>query len=673
MSTAIDEKTLAILRSFPNPFADGVCPQFTDPTFRDIHIQEIFAEPREQLFKAIDSYRVANYTSNHSLPLSAAITIIGPRGAGKTHLLESIQHRFDGQPQLIVVRQNESFDEDLSFEEYLYQLLIQSLLEPHASSGVRYFDAIATQLTRLILLQTVGSLSAIEQLIATNPGGKNWYRLLCWGNGNDILSRFNMLAKDLEKPASAEELRHLEIRHQLKEARLADLAMTYLQRTETGAESLSIIRRELYAAMIRATMSNQSDAFDQFLEADYRPVNKRAIFRTEVVRQLLFALVEVCALVQLPIVFAFDNLEGFLAPGGKFLGRKAASFLEGIAQTIDHFRGLLFLVFAEEGMFTEMRQHAGTFARPRLDRGVSFPGMPPLDRVHLSSPRLPELKKLILNRMCKIRDALAASALPEWFPFPLEFVTETGNSGQAIRGKIEALRAKYDALVFGSVSSPAPPLGKLDGDKDKELALFAARVWKLKQGEAGRKLDVSVLGNGQDLAQGLGELLKTGLAVLNPAATVHPFLEVGDDPRYGRFCLVECPSNGTIVRIAIGLLLASGKGMPMDLQSKFAAFHDEKIRASRLVVLWSTNNTSANLVDALPERTRQVWDDAKADIKTTLRKVGPEDLRLMLAFPLWRDEVRKENPDFPEVAIRTFVTDNCQAILTLVPPIGKQE
>ena len=673
MSTVLDDKTLAVLRMFPNPFADAVRPEFTDPTFSATHVPEILALPREQLLQAIDSYRVESYASHHSLPLSAAITIVGPRGAGKTHLLESIQHRSDGKPQLIVVRQTESFDENLSFEEYLYQLLIQALLEPNVPSGVRYFEALATQLTRLILLQTVDSMSPVEKLFATRPAGEAWYRLLFGAGGRNVLERFDALAKDLERPTFPEELRSLQARHRLQEADLGNLALAYLNRVETGADSLSIIRRELYSAMIRATLNHQTGALNEFLEADYRPTNVRTIYRADVVRQLLLVLSETCALVRLPIVFAFDNLEGLLTRADRISESRVAAFLEGIAQTISHFRGMLFLIFAEEGMATEMRKIGqGRWSQSRLERGVSLPGKPPLHRMHLPAPKAEELKKLIGNRMTSIRAALpAADAVPDWFPFSLEFVSQIGSSDQVIRGKIESLRNEYDVLVFGAIASTPATGGQVEpNQKESERASLAARVWKLKQSEAGRKLDSSLLGNGQGLAQGLGELLQSGLADSSPSATVHPLVEIGDDPRYGSLCLIEHPANGTTVRIAIGLLLASGRGMAMDLQSKLAAFHDEKTRAGRLVVLWLTNNAHANLADALPARTREVWDEAGAGRKTTLRRVDMADLRRMLAFPIWRDEVRKEAPDFPESAIRRFVTENCHSILALAAPDG---
>ena len=103
------------------------------------------------------------------------------------------------------------------------------------------------------------------------------------------------------------------------------------------------------------------------------------LHRADVVRHLLHAVREACALVQLPVIYAFDNLEGLLAPAGNLQPRRAAAFLEGLAQAVDHTRGFLFLVFFEQGLFRQALIHAGTFAAAgwtsgcRSLAGAAFP------------------------------------------------------------------------------------------------------------------------------------------------------------------------------------------------------------------------------------------------------------------------------------------------------------
>src|SRR5262249_53247701 len=138
-----------------------------------------------------------------------------------------------------------------------------------------------------------------------------------------------------------------------------------------------------------------------FFDSDPGPADVRPSHRGEGARQLLLALVELCALVQLPVVFAFDNLEGLLAPQGELSPERVRAFLDGLAQAVDATRGLLFLVFAESEIFRELRRLGNPFALSRMDQGLSVPDHGLVDFVNLGSPSPAALRNLIDRRVVR--------------------------------------------------------------------------------------------------------------------------------------------------------------------------------------------------------------------------------------------------------------------------------
>ena len=424
MCVEIDGSMRPVLSSY-NPFDDVARPQHPDGRFPHVHVRSVLREPREQLLAAIDAYRVKQFSSLLDLPPSRVVKILGDRGAGKTHLYEAILNREDGQHQLLISRDTENFDEGMPFEEYMFQLLMSALNSHHPVHGYRFFDALAGQLARKLLLHTLRELGPTDRLFVISPSRWQRFRLL-WRGGKEIWQRFEELAEELEHPATSADLRQLCVRLQLDPETLGDLTLARLARLEPGEDTPSLIRREWYGAMVRATLLNDREALHEFLEADYQVSSRaRVLHRADVVRHLLHAVREACALVQLPVIYAFDNLEGLLAPAGNLQPRRAAAFLEGLAQAVDHTRGFLFLVFFEQGLFRQALIHAGTFARSRLDLGVQVPGRCRIAEMELQPPTKDELCELVQGRMAILRPQLPnGNTLPVHFPFSSKFIDD---------------------------------------------------------------------------------------------------------------------------------------------------------------------------------------------------------------------------------------------------------
>ena len=304
------------------------------------------------------------------------------------------------------------------------------------------------------------------------------------------MQRFDELAEELEGPAGTGQLSRCAERYQVDLGLLESLALAHLDHLEKGQEVRSVIRRELYSAMIRAAMRQDPAPLDDFLEADYRPDHAQPVYRADVVRHLLHVLVEACALVRLPIVFAFDNLEGLLAPTGKLEPARATAFLEGLAQMVDHVRGFLILLLAEQNLYQEARKHAGSFAHSRLDQGANILQGPALPRLELQPPGPDEVRDLTQGRMRKIRGQLPnGDQLPAGFPFPREVLEQIGSRrGQYIRSKLESLREEYNRIVFGQPVPGTNGTAPTNQDREREQRLLLERVWQEKLSAADQQL-----------------------------------------------------------------------------------------------------------------------------------------------------------------------------------------
>jgi hypothetical protein len=663
-----------VLSKFSNPFANNVQAQYSDGRFADLHVPELGAPARQQLFDVIETYRVAEYSSSYHLRPSRVITITGARGTGKTHLLDSIQFRDDGKPQMLIRRDTDGAA-DLSFEEQLFQLFLQGLLETQPQ-GFRYFDLLAAHLSRLLLVQTIRSLTPLEKLLALAPRRSTpWLKLLYVGGGEAVIERFHRLAEELERPDSSEDLSRLIEQMQLKAADLPALTLAHLARQEPGKDTLSAIRKEFYSALVKSALLGHKDAVDDFLEADYRPQSARFHNRDEVVRQLLLVLVEACALVRLPVVFAFDNLEGILRPAGVFNPQRTSAFYSNLAQVVDRLRGFLILVFEEVSFSTEKEKYIDRFALDRLRLGVDVPGRAPLDRIPLVPTGAAELTKLVKRRMARARSIFPdQEALPDSYPFSEEFLRGEGERTTTIRDKIAALQTEYNRVVLGKEVAgqvAAPPPQQLGTD-----VLFD-RIWRDKLAEAERTLQASLSGNSQSLTRALGELAEAANPFPAPARTlkkVRALETVGDDPRYGFVSVLEfdCPGKAKGQTVAAGFLLAKGRGMAADLRAKLAALDDAAMAPICVDIFWPDDRSAADPASLFTGETLQAWIDGNSG-RARVKKIELAELQSLLAFSLWREELRKQERTPPPESARAFAHKHFPRLLAqLQPPLTKE-
>src|SRR5438105_1955904 len=137
---------LDYLKGKENPFDSLARPQRLDDRFLDVHVPELLATERRLLLEIMDHYRVEEYARTADLPATRVVLILGERGSGKTHLLQSLSYLDDGKSQ-IVVRPG-YYDVNLPFEEYLLAQLLATLAAQDEVYRSRPIEDIAAALTR---------------------------------------------------------------------------------------------------------------------------------------------------------------------------------------------------------------------------------------------------------------------------------------------------------------------------------------------------------------------------------------------------------------------------------------------------------------------------------------------------------------------------------------------
>src|SRR5262249_18462812 len=144
-------------------------------------------------------------------------------------------------------------------------------------------------------------------------------------------------------PASSLDLPGLALAHALAPESACRLVCGHLRTRESAPDPLVAMRRLYYSALARSALLGDHQAIPHFLTEGYRQADpSNSVLRADLVHRQLLVLVEACALVRMPIVFAFDNLERLLAPENQYDGEFIRRALHGLAQAVDNTRGLLF-------------------------------------------------------------------------------------------------------------------------------------------------------------------------------------------------------------------------------------------------------------------------------------------------------------------------------------------
>lgn len=695
---SISTKALDHLKGKDNPFELLVRPQLRDDNFRAQHVEELLRGDRRLLLEIIDWYRVPEYAGQNSLRATRVVTVRGPRGAGKTHLLQSLIYRDDGKSQILIRPSHYATDPD--FPEYLLAQLKTALIEPDEIYHGSPFEDIARTVTRRLLRQTILAFEPTDYIFASSPSAWERFRLL-WNDASAIVHRWRRLGDILQDPNTTQDLPELLKRHDFPVERCLQLIIGHVNRYEAGDDLPTLMRRQLYIALARTALAEDSAAFQAFIRGDYlhdkaeKDANGTDGFaahpRAEVVRCLLQSLIEACALVRLPVVFAFDNLEGLFSPTGTLNGELIKAFFSNLAQAIDNTKGFLFLIFAENGLYqSEIANRMGEFARDRLAQGVPLPGRGPVSLIDLHPPTAAEMKSLVRARVrVLLADFPEKDHVVDEFPFSPEFLAkELGENSRGLRNSIQRLRDQYSRAVYAPDSQLAPVEREGVPEPTQLVDAVLDAAWQNQLKLATPKL-YAMTNFFESFHAGLGTLLQRLLPLKAGDWTlteVQPTVSVGDNATYGIVTLLKWKgdaqsgeTSGQEVRTAVAFLLAGGPGMAVDLRSKFDAFQ-KRPKPAQLIVLWPTQRgdsakgTSDLHSDNLPEKTRKAWDDSSDHSKAVLRRLPKEALRDVAAVPGWLQEINEAlDQPLPDDKVRAFLDEHCGSLIPLVQPAAEPQ
>lgn len=671
-------QAITALKGQDNPFECLARPQRADEDFSVLHVPELHNSERAQLVETINWYRLDDYNESDNLKPTRVVTVRGDRGSGKTHMLLSLLARPDGRPQVFV--RPAFFEANLEPEEYLLGRLKEALLQEDEFHADRPLDVMARALTRRLLRQALLAAGPTDRLWLLVPSGRTPLRLL-WGGGEPLLRRIDHLIRALDEAKSAQDLAAFVAGHGLSAETAYGLVEGHLRTHEVGADPLPAIRRSLYGAMARCALLGDREALPHFLAQGYHDaVSSDSCLRSDLVAELLHALVEACALLRLPIVFAFDNLERLLNPPQQFNGDVTRAFLNTLAQAVDNTRGILFLVFAEAGLFAEqVVPHMDEFARARLEQGVPLAGRGPTYLLDLKEPTEEDIRCLVRARVRPLLAELPeAEQLPEEFPFSSKFLSDLmGTGGANLRNVLIGLRDEYNRLIYET-----PPDGEKKGINDKkpepDWPQLLESAWSRSLSAARRRFQDAF--SHQDLNAALGAMLQSSLPLTVgdwSLGKVVPTVPVGENPEYGVVTLLDWKVRDGAdlirgpqsLRVAVGFLLVGGTGMAPDLRAKFD-FLRERERGVRLVVLWPTHREGEDPIEMLPAGTRRVWDDeAENHWRTELRRIDDLCLRRILAFLELLDHVAEmAGSSVPPEPVRGFLHSRMSKLFPLLLP-----
>jgi len=659
---------LDFLKGKENPFDSLARPQRLDDNFLDVHVPELLASERSLLLQIMDHYRVEEYTRTADLPATRVVMVLGERGTGKTHLLQSLSYREDGRSQIVV--RPSYYDANLPFEEYLLAQLVATLAAEDEVYRSRPIEDIAAALTRRLLRQAIRALAPTERLFALCRQPR-WQLGLLLGGVDRECQVFDRVVDALET-GGPPDLPQLVRRHELEPEQCFRLIRGHLQRYEVGADLLAVLRRRLYGAMAQSALLGQSEPLFRLLEGEYTETVSASSTRFEIVSRLLHAVTEVCALVRQPIIFAFDNLERLFSPHGHMDGDLVRAFFNSLAQGVDNTKGLLLLLFAETGLFEKAVPYMDSFARDRLEQGVPVFGKGPINQIRLKPPTVEEIEVLLKSRVGRLLGkSHRAAELPQCFPFEEKFLASAVSGYQSLRNTLLRLRNEYSARVYGL----APAEERRGGINWENLL---ETTWQDQLAAAGRKLEGALASHMQKLHAGLACMLEPLLPLALDGwllTRVQATTAVGDNPTYGVVSLLawerrdEVAVNGdSVFNLGVGFLLARGPGMPVDLASKFDFFR-RPAKGDHLLIFWPGSNDREDIANALPPATRAVWEQSRYKKKTTLRRMQINELGMLVAFPEWLNAVQAaaEEP-VPQEVLQAFVKERFQSFFQLIAP-----
>jgi hypothetical protein len=673
---------LARLREHDNPFDDFVQTRSPGGSFRRRHVPAINRAVFEKLLSAIGRYQLDSQLDPQSLllddvPRSGVLLVLGPRGAGKTHLVHAL--RLHDLKALVVTPTH--YEPHRPFAEYLLQLLVRSLQDESFAASRSSLARLADWFARQAAVQALYGMTETEWLARLSQQGWSFWRALFGWSSRAAAHERELLTRSLldENCRSVHDVSRLR-EHDLSDLR--EIALRQVGQSETGRTIGAQIRRGLYLRLAELAFDGDTAPVFEFLFDGFTQASAEASpSRETLVEELLAALTELFILAGTPVVFAFDALETLLSdpPDEK----RCHAFFRGLAEVLDSHRGLPFFLFAEAGHWQQAQRYLSSYAQQRLQQGVPTRGHGSLWQINLPTVTALDLEQLVAARLAGLLEPLNGqpaeqARLGPFRPEDLAAIARSGASTPPLRQMLQALRDVYQERVFGEGRQAVPIVPIEPARPDGVSAappIDLKEIWQREVKAAQRRLEAegmaaqagSVL---VGLQKWLDYLAAEGVQARGWSAARSEIVTFGNNPTYGQ--LVRCTWHGEEEReMGIAFLLGKGSAMPRDLKEKLKMMVSSKPVVERLLILWPHESEStADASQQLPAATGKVWEDmvtGSLRSRVWLRNIEPGKLAVWLAIERWEAAARGEG-SIAAATLGHFLAEETSELFWLLAP-----
>jgi len=462
MTTTLTERALTdrgrdVLQRAGNPFRNYFARNPDDEVCARYHVPELFAPERDLLHAIIDLYRYDPNTHSEVVP------VLGNKGAGKTHLLHSIKHGSSGQWQLLVTPG--VYQKDSEFLEYLLFQIIDTLLGGGKQKGIRPLDYLGEQLVRRQLGIALCDLTPEQKMDLFPPTGLSRFgRVFGFGTAQ-AQERAEALSENLSGYSNFARM-PVPLVQALAAAGLSpqkafDLVCEHAARNEAH-NTAGLMRRNIFNGFARAVLLKDESELANFLtfgfaelEFHVRPT------RQDLVLALFKVLADVFRSLKTPIVVAFDQLEDLLlARRSDDAHKTAEAFFAGIVQVMHQIEGLLFLIFAERGLWNRFVPSLDGYIQDRLNNPVHVPKHGTVKALRLEAPAADLVRRVVEARLRPCLEELPQGETDsEIAPFTDEQVMRIAGTEPTLRDMLQQFRHLFDHVIYGPEESPTREQG----------------------------------------------------------------------------------------------------------------------------------------------------------------------------------------------------------------------
>src|SRR5438045_7264184 len=162
-----------------------------------------------------------------------------------------------------------------------------------------------------------------------------------------------------------------------------------------------MMRRHIYHGFARAALLGDEADLAGFLTYGFAELEFQVRpSRQDLVLALSKVLMEVFLGLKIPVVVAFDQLEDLLLARRNDDGhRMAEAFFAGIVQAMHQIPGIVFLVFAERGLWNRFVPSLDGYIQDRLNNPVHVPNHGTIKALRLEAPPVDLVRRIVEARL----------------------------------------------------------------------------------------------------------------------------------------------------------------------------------------------------------------------------------------------------------------------------------